>query len=267
MNSSISKKIFWCFVAISISAVNHSVAQTAITVTGGGFGIEESDDVVKNLPYQALAVTEGVRTLAEGSHITEATTATVARDSEGRTVRIQELKRPSDSSDGNNVTSTSIFDPVAKTHTSYKSDSKVAHVIKLPDAPAGANVEMRSVAGPVSGVAGTFFLQGHAVVSSVSDQIKLNTESLGTKTIEGFQTTGTRNTTTIPAGTIGNDKDIVVTSESWYSPDLKVVLQSTRDDPRFGKTNYSLTNIQRSEPDESLFQIPAGYKIETPHIF
>jgi hypothetical protein len=61
---------------------------------------------------------------------------------------------------------------------------------------------------------------------------------------------------------MGNDKDIMITRETWYSSDLKLVLQSAQDDPRFGETTYSLTNIQRNEPDPTLFQVPAGYKAE-----
>ena len=80
--------------------------------------------------------------------------------------------------------------------------------------------------------------------------------------IEGLSVTGTKTTNTIPAGTIGNDKDLVVTRETWYSPDLKRVIQSTQTDPRFGETTYSLTNIQRSEPDPMLFQVPAEHKME-----
>jgi hypothetical protein len=88
------------------------------------------------------------------------------------------------------------------------------------------------------------------------------TESLGSKAIESISVIGTKTTNTIPAGTIGNDKDIVITRETWYSPDLKLVVQSTQSDPRFGETTYSLTNIQRNEPDPNLFQVPAGYSID-----
>jgi hypothetical protein len=88
------------------------------------------------------------------------------------------------------------------------------------------------------------------------------TESLGTKTIEGVQAVGTLSRSTIPAGTIGNDKDLVITRETWYSPELKLVIQSTQNDPRFGQTSYSLKNIQQGSPDEALFQVPADYKID-----
>jgi hypothetical protein len=35
-----------------------------------------------------------------------------------------------------------------------------------------------------------------------------------------------------------------------------------RSDPRSGETTYRLTNIDRSEPDRSLFEVPAGYTIK-----
>lgn len=108
----------------------------------------------------------------------------------------------------------------------------------------------------------TFSVQGHAGSAQATAGPNIQTESLGTKTIDGIVVTGTKTTNTIPAGMIGNDKDIVITRETWYSADLKLVLQSTQIDPRFGETAYSLTQIQRSEPDPTLFQIPSGYRIE-----
>jgi len=73
---------------------------------------------------------------------------------------------------------------------------------------------------------------------------------------------GTRITHTIPAGSIGNEQPIVITSETWFSPDLKVLVMSKSNDPRMGETTYKLTNIQRSEPSAALFQVPADYTIK-----
>jgi hypothetical protein len=87
-------------------------------------------------------------------------------------------------------------------------------------------------------------------------------ESLGTKTIEGIQVAGTRTTSTLPAGTIGNEEDLTTTREEWYSPELKLVVQSTQNDPRFGQTTYTLNDIQQGPPDAALFQVPADYKVE-----
>jgi hypothetical protein len=72
---------------------------------------------------------------------------------------------------------------------------------------------------------------------------------------------GTRITRTIPAGAIGNEKPIVIVTERWYSNDLQTVVMTKRSDPRMGETTFTLTNIQRSEPDPALFQVPADYSV------
>lgn len=259
-----------------------------VVSTGGmAVAIPDNADVVKNQPYQAQAVTEIKQTLADGTHITQTTTATVARDSDGRTVRIQKLstigpwKSTSDSSQTGGATLTTIFDPVAKTHTDFMSDKKVAHVLALPPLPPGvgegasggfavtAGVPMPITAGADMGPV-TIAVQGHTESPQAANgpnHPDFKTESLGTKTIEGITAIGTKTTSTIPSGTIGNDKDLVIARETWYSPDLRLVIQSTQTDPRFGTTTYTLTNIQRSEPDPTLFQVPAGYKVEKVPVF
>jgi hypothetical protein len=87
-------------------------------------------------------------------------------------------------------------------------------------------------------------------------------ETLASQTIEGVKAEGKRTTTRITAGTIGNDQDISITSEVWYSPELQTVVLMKRNDPRVGESVMSLTNIQRNEPDPSLFQVPAGYTVK-----
>ena len=91
----------------------------------------------------------------------------------------------------------------------------------------------------------------------------LKKESLGTQTINGLVAEGTRTTHIIPAGQIGNEKVLQVISERWYSADLQIVLKSTRTDPRFGTTTYTVTNLQRTEPAANLFTVPAEYTVQT----
>ena len=86
-------------------------------------------------------------------------------------------------------------------------------------------------------------------------------EPLGKQTIEGVSAEGTRNVTTLDTGTIGNDRPIQITAESWYSADLQMVVMSKHSDPRTGDESFRLTNINRSEPAAYLFQAPAGYQI------
>ncbi len=88
-----------------------------------------------------------------------------------------------------------------------------------------------------------------------------NTEQLAKQMVEGVECEGSRAITTMPAGAIGNERPIETINETWFSQELKIMVLTKRSDPRFGETTYRLTNINRSEPDASLFQIPAEYTI------
>jgi hypothetical protein len=262
--------------------------QVTIVSTAGMVGLQDRAAVVKNEPYQAQAVTEMKQTLGDGSHIVQTTTATVARDGDGRTVRIQKLStmgpwKSAESSPGNSQLLTTIFDPVAQEHIDYTSDSKVAHVFLIPSVPPGAVVRAEggfsvsadpsslggvekglivSGAGPVGDPVQGFALPDRPFFPQVSKSMQPKIESLGTKTLEGVQVTGTRTTSTIPAGTIGNDRDLNIIRETWYSSELKLVIQSTQSDPRFGETTYTLENIRAGSPDVILFEVPANYTID-----
>ena len=86
-------------------------------------------------------------------------------------------------------------------------------------------------------------------------------ESLGKQTMEGVNAEGTRYVSTIEVGAIGNDRPIQLSSESWYSADLQMVVMSKHSDPRTGDESFRVTNISRGEPAAYLFQLPAGYQI------
>jgi hypothetical protein len=86
-------------------------------------------------------------------------------------------------------------------------------------------------------------------------------DDLGKQTIEGVIADGTRTTSTIDAGAIGNDRPIQVVTERWYSSELQTVLMTKTSDPRIGESTFSLTNVHRGEPGVYLFQVPSGYTI------
>jgi hypothetical protein len=88
-------------------------------------------------------------------------------------------------------------------------------------------------------------------------------EHLVPRTIEGLQVEGVRRTQTIAAGVIGNERPIVVTTEEWTSPTLKVLVFSEHTDPRTGTSTYKLVHVSRAEPSASLFEVPAGYTVVT----
>jgi len=96
---------------------------------------------------------------------------------------------------------------------------------------------------------------------SISPRLVRHTEQLGTQVVEGYSCDGSRISTTIPAGARGNDMEIEIVSERWFSPELQEIVLRTQHDPRSGDSTYKLTNIQRGDPPASLFEVPADYKL------
>ena len=119
--------------------------------------------------------------------------------------------------------------------------------------PGGENVTVSS-AGVVGGATYVFRRNG-----TDANEVK---EDLGEQLVEGIKAQGTRSTVTIPAGEIGNDRPIEIVSERWYSPELQTVVMTRHNDPRTGETTYKLTNINRSEPAKTLFEVPADYTVK-----
>ena len=85
-------------------------------------------------------------------------------------------------------------------------------------------------------------------------------EDLGTQSIAGVSAHGVREIQTIPAASNGTGNEIVLTDEYWYSDELHINVVIKHNDPRVGSVTMTLTQITRTEPDPSLFQIPEDYK-------
>jgi len=94
-----------------------------------------------------------------------------------------------------------------------------------------------------------------------SSDSNTRTEALGVQNIEGVPAEGSRTTTIIPAGAIGNEREIEVVYEKWYSKELQMTVFSRRSDPRTGEQTYRLTNINRNDPPITLFAPPADYTV------
>jgi hypothetical protein len=241
-------------------------------VTMEYIAIGDNAKPVTGAPYSATAITETTQVLADGNRIVNKMESQLARDSQGRTRR-QETMSNIGPVATNAPRMAFINDPVEKVSYVLDLNDKTAQVIKepagahafagsgtgalaKPGVPAGATVTMERKIVVAGGSAGA---GQHVFVNSSEDASQVKTESLGTQTVEGVSAEGTRTTRTIPAGEIGNEKPLEITSEVWTSPDLKMVVLSKRNDPRIGETVYKLTNIQRADPDPSLFQVPSGF--------
>jgi hypothetical protein len=210
--------------------------------------------VVKGAPFSATASSESTQTLQDGTSIHRTTSSTLYRDSQGRLRREVTLSGfgPLQAS-GTPRTMITIGDPVAGVHYMLDPQKKVAHKMSPHGGKGGASSDAKAQAFEQK-------MQQRLAKQEASGEVKK--ESLGTQAINGVNAEGTRITRSIPAGQIGNDKPIQVVFERWYSPDLQIVVKSTRSDPRFGTTSYTLTNVQRAEPAAALFTVPSDYTVK-----
>lgn len=241
---------------------------------------------VQGQPYSATITNESVQTLADGNRIVQSTSGTIARDSQGRTRQDMNLPSIGNLSATNAPRLVVIHDPVAQTSYTLNLTDKTAE--KMPTPPMGpgpsAGGQASGSGGPPPPGTNVFYVRS-AVGSAAGQgpdlpppmpplpamdgpkvliregQGKATTEDLGSQTMEGVFVTGVRTTRTIAAGQIGNEKPINIVTEVWTSPDLKTVVYSKRSDPRTGEQTFRLTGITRTEPDASLFTVPADFKI------
>ena len=225
---------------------------------------------VKGQPYSAEAVNETTQTLADGNTIVNRSSTMIYRDSEGRERREESIgKIGTLNADGTAAKVVFISDPVAKVSYALHPDDRTAEKMPAPmvvaTAKAGIAVQDFRYSiranGSAEPPAGPIFFQTFVGRGGVGGEAPAKVEKLGTQMIEGIPAEGTRTTTTIPAGQIGNERDINIVSERWYSQELQVVVMSKRSDPRTGETVYKLTNVNRTEPLHSMFEVPADYKI------
>jgi len=257
--------------------------------------IASSEKIVKGAPFSAEAISESVQVLADGNRIVRNSNHRMYRDSEGR------FRREGTAGSGGalasfyKLQSTTIIDPVTgfryylndkkKTYQrskirflfDFKFNFKFADTHKAltelnaaqaagaaKTAPAArAEVEKLVKTQIASAVeAGTVTAIVAAKAETGASGATTKKESLGMQTIEGVEAEGTRTTTTIPAGAIGNERPIEIIYEKWYSKDLQLIVLSKHSDPRFGDQTYRLVNISRSEPDSSVFTVPADYTVQ-----
>ena len=264
----------------------------------GGAMMHMRGRAVKNAPYSAEVVSEQQHNLADGNQIVNKSSSMNYRDSAGRTR--QEMRDASgtlrtvtihDPAEG----LTYILNPETKSATKIgphreiarlageKARERIAEMRKeggdqvivkrierhadgearqriredvrirvtkdLADGPARIGIER---IGPI--IAGAFGDMKWASKATVKD--------LGTKEIDGIKALGKLKSYEIPAGEIGNRNPILVSTESWYSPELQVTLLNKRTDPRTGERTWRMAGVKRDEPAAALFTVPSDYAVK-----
>ena len=277
---------------------------THFSVAIAGEAMPFENKVVKGMPYSADAVTEFTQTLPDGNRIQRKSESQIYRDGEGRTRRefspmmvgpmmVGSMQGAPDLGKSIQIVdpvagTTMILDPRSRTFSKMPSITPAFSIIR--DEKGAENraekIELKVTTNVESENGSTRIItrriEGNGQGSSVvTEDVKnldpkmftfitgpaknLRTENLGKQTIDGIEAEGTRTVETIPAGEVGNEKQIEIVNERWYSNDLQLVLLTRHVDPRFGENLYRVINVNRAEPDAALFVVPADYKVnESP---
>jgi hypothetical protein len=188
-----------------------------------------------NAPFSATVNTEWTRYLEDGATLIIKNHRLIARDGKGRVFQERRWLAPDGSPVQSRLTRTEIADPA--THTIALCDPN-QQICELRFYGAGVNVELPPT-GPSPNGAGS-----------------LTRQDLGTQTVNGLETIGTREIQTINAAVAGTDRPLSITKEFWYSRHLGLNLSTKRSDPRSGVEVFTVTDINPSEPDPSLFALP-----------
>ena len=236
--------------------------QQIVTANGTVLQRRSASGTVAGAPYSAEQVIEHKQTLADGTHITQMPTVTkMYRDSRGRTRTERTIMG---SAEGRAIIE--ILDPIGRYRYRLDTGKHVAHrgrtagsqALQFFPADPGARPPLPPPAAPAAAQNGSVALAGN---SSQRTRPEITNESLGTQVINGVIAEGRRTTITYGVGTMGNDREIVATHETWTSPELHVTLLATNHDPRMGDNTTRIENLSRAEPDPSLFQVPPDYEV------
>jgi hypothetical protein len=200
------------------------------------------------MPYTVEYRISSVQSLRNGTALTHQSTEVKAMDSEGRRmIASSPAEWPGDKVP---TTLVSVTDPVARTNYLWRSPGKQV-TLTTTDTLLASGRNCAKI----------------AKTTSTPDWIqheKLETEDLGTATIQGIEAHGQRISTTVPAGAFGNTAPFVSLSETWTAvdPALKDLLVHQKTvDPRIGSVTTEVVSFRRGEPDRATFQPPDGYEV------
>jgi hypothetical protein len=248
MRSSVAT-ILWLTSTVCLAQVQQSLPSHPAQPTQDGGVREVLESIVippiAHAPFTATLATEATKYAADGATMTFVNERRIARDAQGRIYEERWLLVPKGGNIKSSMNWMQLADP--KQHTLYNC-SPMKHVCEL------------RVYDPASDLSAAALHPGSSRSLPHGDG-NVAWEDLGNRNILGVDTVGVRETTTINAGTMGNDQPLSSSSEYWHSPQLGINLLSVRTSPFFGRQTFTITELNASEPDPQLFQLPAGYKV------
>jgi hypothetical protein len=209
--------------------------------------------VITGHPYSAHRIIFTTKRLPGGTTATQIDKSLLWRDAQGRT-REEQILKTSGGSDEVHVINVS--DPVARRHLSWST---------------GGNIEREVFTTPISEeitfvdhIPGTDLSPAEraAAIERNRNPNIISAQRLGPATINGLEATGLR-TVMLAASEATKDHELRRTHETWRSSDsLALIVRSITNDPATGKIDIELTDIDRHNPDPSLFQPPPDYRLQ-----
>ena len=277
MHSDPGRELFWrlsnrynCRLALFLmaagllgSGVRIAQAQddgSTLVLDGGGQEILESIFVpyMKNAPFSLMLATEWARSLNNGGTFTVVNNRPIKRDSVGRIYMERWALMPK----GSNIPSgkgwIQIADPIA--HMLYQCNvpTKVCELLTLRDT---TNLRFSADRGTSQTNTAVQNRPGSKTVPLKDGKGTLTLEDLGATYVQGVACHHYRSTTTLNPGVLGNDLPMSTIREYCHSDDLGINLTSMLDSPQHGRQTFTVTEINTTEPDPSLFQPPEGYRV------
>jgi len=241
----------FCFLAFLFISVPGAQAQCGANIIGSG-----DMGIVTGNPFHAeiVSTTTGAPNLP--APLLDRHPRYVARDGQGR-IRMErvtrEFLRDNGPEAGTKVEEhiITICDPIAKTTTQIDTateTAKILHSRAYPTRPGLAPGPPRSYC---------------TIRMAAIHPGRADVEDLGTRSIEGVEARGERIKMLPPdsSGSVATLTDDTVT-ERWCSEDLSALVLTISQNGRIGrKSTVAMRNIERTEPDPQLFQIPPNYTI------
>jgi hypothetical protein len=206
---------------------------------------------VIGVPYSATETVESATAYRDDNRTVQGNTnRRLYRDSHGRT-RVDSVFIPAGSEDNPVPTGISINDPVAGKQYWLNPEQKVFNAVPWQ----GVSAIYPPMAAPIPSTRMNVligYFQG-------APESECKTVSLGEQVVDGIKVVGTRVEHAIPTGTFRNQKPIDIRVEQWFSPELGLIIQTTRWSSIGTEAIHRLEQVVRAEPDATLFTVPPDY--------
>lgn len=260
-----------------ISATVLAVASLGVAWTAGGQTVMPCGaDVIDSIgtetgkPFTAERVIQSVMRAADGSEKTTEFTEFVARDSAGRFRVEKRGTKDLARSDAKVTLNTREGGTISTTQT------ELGIVTMIFDFTSGKVIQLQpgmQIARVTECATGSRAKQGERPYSSyfstlANKQLPPNVtfEDLGMKEIDGISVRGYRTVQREPEDD-SEWKGRAGISEVWVSDDLAATMLEIKSDlEKTSEGRTRLTNVKREEPDAALFEIPAGYTVNSQEL-